>query len=76
MTNRAALVRVSIARAMALARDERQRADHPIPTPPRMMMADDTDRLEAIAIDLAPRDIDRLPDRGIRQDQGCGKLRE
>ncbi|NMC04772.1 MAG: hypothetical protein GYA24_06155 [Candidatus Lokiarchaeota archaeon] len=52
--------RPSVARAIAQARDEKQRADHPLPALPRMVGLDDTARLEAIAIDLAPHDIARI----------------
>jgi hypothetical protein len=52
--------RPSVARAIALARDEKQRADHPAPAAPAMAKDDAQDRLEAIAVTLAPSDVARI----------------
>ncbi len=52
--------RPSIARAIAQARDEKQRADHPAPPVPVMMKDDGHDRLEAISVTLAPSDVARI----------------
>ncbi len=52
--------RPSVARAIAQARDEKQRADHPEPMPPAVIEDEATDRLEAIAITLAPSDVARI----------------
>jgi hypothetical protein len=49
--------RPGIARAIALARDEKQRADHPEPAPPVSIVDEAVDRLEAIAVTLAPSDV-------------------
>ncbi len=52
--------RPSIARAIAQARDEKQRADHPAPATPVMVKDNEHDRLEAIAVTLAPSDVVRI----------------
>ncbi len=52
--------RPSVARAIALARDEKQRSDHPSPDPSRMGNGVETNRLEAIAVTLAPNDVARI----------------
>ena len=65
--------RPGIARAIALARDEKQRADHPDPAGTSIENDADPGRFEAIAAGLAPSDIaravlgvracaDRIPD--------------
>ncbi|MBN2153380.1 MAG: hypothetical protein JW839_18140 [Candidatus Lokiarchaeota archaeon] len=52
--------RPGIARAIALARDGKQRADHPEPIAPVDTMTDAADRLEAIAVELTPTDVARI----------------
>jgi hypothetical protein len=52
--------RPSVARAIALARDEKQRADHPAPAAPVMVKDGAHDRLEAIAVTLSPSDVARI----------------
>nr|MDO8088347.1 hypothetical protein [Candidatus Sigynarchaeum springense] len=51
--------RPGIARAIALARDEKQRADHPEPFPAINTRDNAADRLEALVLDHAPSDIAR-----------------
>jgi hypothetical protein len=53
-------MRPSIARAIALARDEKHRADHPEPVSPITIEDEAIDRLEAIAVTLAPSDVFRI----------------
>jgi len=52
--------RPGIARAIAQARDEKQRADHPEPLPAVDTRDEAADRLEAIVLGLAPSDIARI----------------
>jgi hypothetical protein len=52
--------RPHIARAIALARDQKQAADHPIPAPPALVAPWDEAGGEAIAIGLAPSDLARI----------------
>ncbi len=52
--------RPGIARAIAQARDEKQRADHPEPIPIAVTDDEPTGRLEAIAIEISPSDIARI----------------
>jgi hypothetical protein len=52
--------RPSIARAIAQARDEKQRADHPAPAASVKVKDDARDRLEVIAVTLAPSDVARI----------------
>jgi hypothetical protein len=52
--------RPGIARAIAHARDEKQRADHPMPRPPVMSIASEPDRPGCVAVTLTPSDMARI----------------